>query len=173
MSVIIINDIDVDPKACCFVLTAPITLPLAGIGWCCWKLYMLFYGKAVNKEIVRLESQLPFTDNMWRGKNMLLGWQVGNTFYIALDVRECSSPMIVSHIEKNYDSKRSYVFLLVDALKIDTWNVHMVMQGVHGKSSVSVYSLAKGRQIINLENYMINVPEYYGLLGNLFRIGYY
>jgi hypothetical protein len=111
---------------------------------------------------------------MWQEKNILLGWQIGNTIYIALDVR---SPLaIVNQIEKHYDNKKSYVFLLVDALKIDTLSIHSVMRSVHGKNSLSIYSLAPNTinpENLNLENNMINIPGYYGLLGNLFRISYY
>lgn len=131
---------DLDFESCCFVLTAPITMPLAGLAWCCWKVYGLFKGYAIMKQVARLESQLPFTDNMLKDNNILLGWQVGNTIYIALD--DCSPHGIVNQIEKHYDNKKSYVFLLVDALKIDTLSIHAVMRSVHEKNSLSVYRLA-------------------------------
>ena len=165
---------DEEIQACCALIVAPVVLPIAGLAWCWWKVYGFFYGLAASRRVATLEATLPFTDNIWRDKNILLGWSSGDTMYIALDARDTGEYAITKQVEKNYNSKRSYVFMLLDPFNLDRWRVRAAMQCVHGTGSVSVYNFAPGsRGVTNLENHTINVPGYYGPLGNRFRVSYY
>lgn len=163
-----------EASACCALVTAPIVLPIAGLAWCWWKAYGFFYGIAAGRRVATLEAMLPAMDNTWRDKNMLLGWSSGDTVYIALDARDTGEYAIINQVQRHYGSKRSYVFILLDPFRLDRWGVRSVMQCVHGDGSVSVYNFVpNSRGVTNLENHTIDVPGYYGPLGNRFRVSYY
>lgn len=157
------------------LVTAPITLPIAGI---CWVGYKLFdYNKQTrnSKLSAEIERTLVFADTVWKNDNIIIGWRHVNTNFVVIDSTMFRSleHVVINQIESNWMPDNSFVFIIVDPESLKASDVMKYMEDLtQGKNTVSIYK-ATTTKIINIENHIIQLHDgYYGIVQNRFNVQY-
>lgn len=156
------------------IVVLPIALPIMGIIYIGTKIYDKFH----ENKVASLRQKIMTTNYLheyWDDKHIVLGYSIQNTDIIIVAT---NSPYyaFLNQIEKRWVESRNFIIVQVDVDDMDLNTLETLNEYICPYESNTIKILDKSKQgptIHNVENSIIQLTNYYGIVYNKFKCEYY
>jgi len=177
----------------CFIsvlllITAPITLPIIGIGYIGYKIHEKIQSIKTKKTYEKIKNYLTVDiDNIWTNNNIIIGFTIKNTHFIIIDCEITREYNITTQIEKQWNPGQNFIVVYInkDKFNYDDLRKLYIYDYSSDTNKIKIFYLTDVKnKVKNIENYNIKLNKYnidnninntyyYGIIGNVFKCEYY
>jgi hypothetical protein len=171
------------------IITAPITLPIIGIGYIGYKIHEKIQSIKTKKTYEKIKDYLTIdVENVWTNDNIIIGFTVKNTHFIIIDCEITTEYNITTQIEKNWNPGQNFIIAYInqDNFNYDDLRKLYIYDYSSDYNVIKIFYLTTDvkKKVGNIENYNIRLNKYnldnnindinyYGIIGNVFKCEYY
>jgi hypothetical protein len=194
MSFSYFEDLESKALGVCFIstlllITAPITLPIIGVGYVGYKIHEKIQSIKKNNTYEKIKDNLSIdVDNVWTNDNIIIGFTIKNTHFIIIDYKITTEYNITTQIEKKWNSGQNFIIAYInqDNFKYGDLRKLYIYDYSQDTNKIKIFYLVDdvNKKVGNIENYNVKLNKYsldnninntyfYGIIGNVFKCEYY
>lgn len=151
------------------IVTAPVSLPILGIGYIGYKIYDKINSSKESHKIKQIKNKFEQIGYKISTTNHTLRYFINNTNIVLIDENKACDYTIIYQIESLWLLNNNFIFIVVDLDNIPYDFILTVDKYIskYDENRITIYN--KNNKINLLNNYMIKLPNYYGLLCKKFK----
>jgi hypothetical protein len=140
--------------------------------------YIKRYLKKIDKKkILRHKIKNDFNIyNSWKNEHIIIGYSIKNSYIIIITKDTSDYYGIIKQIEEKWISGCNFIIIQVDINNVDFDLLKKINDNISSSynNKISIFNFGdKKTDIHNIENYIIYLVDYYGIINNKFTCEYY